>query len=220
MNGRRLATTFVGVGLLATLAAVTGCGVTNDPQAKEIPANQLPFGLAETTTSSTTLPPTTTPTLPATVALTVPPSTTVATYVQTLYFVADGHVRAVDRTIAQRPTLDTAIGLLAAGPTTADGLATADGVVLTTRVAPGLVLGAARIGGTAIVTVGAGYAALDPISQLVVTAQLVLTVTDLPGVGRVSYLLDGNPQPMWLPDGSQTDQSVAQDDYRSLLASP
>jgi hypothetical protein len=81
-----------------------------------------------------------------------------------------------------------------------------------------LVQGIDRSGGTAIVTVGPPYDALDPISQLLVTAQLVFTLTDLPGVGRVSYVEGGNPIPMWLADGSQTDQSISQDDYATLLA--
>ena len=201
------------LGTVAVLAVATGgCGVTNDPQAKEIPANQLPFGLAETTTSSTTLPPTTTVTVAPTVATTALPTTTVLSYEQTVFFVlAGGHVRAVERTIEQRPSLDTAISLLTNGPTGADG---SD---LSSLVTAGLVQDVRASGGTAVVTVGAVYDALDPISQLLATAQLVYTFTDLPGIGRVGYVEGGNPLPMWLPDGTQTAQTIARDDYNALV---
>ena len=196
----------------AFVVASGGCGVTNDPQAKEIPANQLPFGLAETTTSSTTLPPTTTVTVAPTVATTVLPTTTVPSYGQTVYLVATGgHVRAVERTIEQRPSLDTAVSLLVSGP------AGTDGSDVSSLVTPGLVQDVRASGGTAVVTVGAVFDALDPISQLLATAQLVYTLTALPGIGRVGYVEGGNPLPMWLPDGTQTAQTIARDDYSALV---
>ena len=212
-RGRRVGWATLALAALVPAAVAGGCGVTNDPQAKEIPGNQLPFGLAETTTSSTTVAPSTTSAPVTTVAVTAAPTTTVATFTQAVYFVVAGRVRSVTRAVTERPSPETAIALLNAGPGPGEG-------DLANVVVPGLVQKVDRSGGTAIVSVGGAYDALDPISQLLATAQLLFTLTDLPGIGRMTFVQDGVPLPMWSPDGTQVAQSVGQDDYPTLLAAP
>jgi hypothetical protein len=53
--------------------------------------------------------------------------------------------------------------------------------------------------------------------QVMAVAQVVCTLTNLPGVGQVKFTLDGEPADIPRPDGSQTSEPVSRFDYRVLL---
>jgi len=72
-------------------------------------------------------------------------------------------------------------------------------------------------GGVAIVQLGAKFPELPPSEQSLGIAQLVLTLTDRPGIGQVSFSLNGQPTDVPRADGSLDRGPLAHDDYRTLL---
>lgn len=71
--------------------------------------------------------------------------------------------------------------------------------------------------GVASVAIGAGFADIPANDQLLAVAQVVLTLTDLRGVGRVVFILADSPVAVPLPSGESTDEAVSRDDYVDLL---
>jgi spore germination protein GerM len=73
--------------------------------------------------------------------------------------------------------------------------------------------------GLATVELGPGFLDLVPAAQRVAVAQVVVTLTGLPGVGQVQLTLDGEPLSVPVADGSSVDEPVSRDDFAALLAS-
>lgn len=70
--------------------------------------------------------------------------------------------------------------------------------------------------GTATVDLAAEFGEVAPGDQVLALGQVVFTLTDLPGVGRVRFQINGDPVAVPLPDGTSTDDSVSRDDFNSL----
>lgn len=199
------------IAALAATAMTGACGVTRDKGVR--PIQQVPFGLAEPTTTSTSLAPPST--VPPTVATTAPAtSTTVPTELISLYYASGDRIRQERRPVPVPATgarLDPAATLrqLETGPTTPG---------LQNLLTPDLIGAVPVGGGRAQVAVTPAFQALSAPLQLAVVAQLVLTLTDRPGIGRVTFVdLTGQPVPVPRADGSVADD-VAFEDYRALLA--
>lgn len=62
----------------------------------------------------------------------------------------------------------------------------------------------------------ANFLEIAPGDQVLALGQIVLTLTGLPGVGRVRFEIDGESVATPLPDGTSTEDSVSREDYRSL----
>ena len=197
----------VAAALVAVGLATTGCGVTHDKAARAI---DLPFRVTDSTTTSTTEAP-----LPTTLATTTtaPKPTTTATTVPTevvaLYFAVGDRIRLTFRTVvlptsrARHEPLSI-VRELESPPVGLDTLVRSEVAnVVVDR-------------GRAIVALNPSFFALPPPPQLVIAAQLVLTLTDRPGIGRVGFV-DQDGQPVGVPraDGSLGDD-VAADDYVAL----
>ena len=71
--------------------------------------------------------------------------------------------------------------------------------------------------GVAHVDLTTDVAELGGDEQLHAVGQLVCTLTAQPGVGLVSFTLDGSPVDVPRADGSLTDRPVSRDDYGELL---
>ena len=76
--------------------------------------------------------------------------------------------------------------------------------------------------GTGFVTVdmaGEAFQRIDPADQRSAIGQLVLTLTERPGIGQVRFTLDGEPMRVPRRDGLQSEpgESVSRLDYQSLL---
>ena len=81
------------------------------------------------------------------------------------------------------------------------------------------VVGEVRLNaGVAHVDVLPSISTLGGDEQLLAVAQLVCTLTGLPGVGLVAFTLDGSPVAVPRGDGSLTNGPVSRDDYDDLLA--
>lgn len=73
--------------------------------------------------------------------------------------------------------------------------------------------------GVAAVDVSRAFESVGGPEELLATAQLVLTVTAVPGVDAVRLLLDGVPSRLPMPGGSLVTEPVVRASYLELLAS-
>jgi hypothetical protein len=218
MTLRRLAA------ILAVTAAGAGplwaCSLAVDDSFEFIPADEIPAGLDQTTTTTTTT--TTIPTAPTPVEPTVP-ATTVPAPVQTapveIYFV-------LGLQQLQRQTLQLSfpveplqvLAQLADGPP-----ADQSSIGLRTAVRPNLTNAFDNPDGTATIDLrGSVLNRTPPREQDLAIAQLVLTVTRLPGVGQVRFTLDGEPIAIPVPPSlnmSEPGQPLSYSMFSGLLTS-
>jgi spore germination protein GerM len=204
------------LGAVALSLTVAACGVPSDKQYSAIQHGDIPFGIADTTTTSTTttLPPVTT----------VPPvtTTTLPTDAVTLYFISDNKLLPVPRPLTKPVGLDQVVAALQKGPDEKDlpaGLRTA----VPDKSISGVNVG----GGVAKVdlapsfitpTPGAAQPPITPADQSLAFGQIVLTLTSRPGIGQVLFTVQGQPVLPILGDGSQaaTAGPVSADSYAGL----
>lgn len=79
------------------------------------------------------------------------------------------------------------------------------------------VVGVTVARGVAAVSLAPEFAEIPASDQVLAVAQLVFTLTDLRGVGRVRFLVDDVQVAVPLPTGESTDESVSRDEYVALL---
>ena len=184
--------------IAASCMALVACGVPTTGSPEAVPEGEVPEALrdsAETTVPSS-------------------PSETPQEQV-TIWFARDDQLVAAVHRIPDQPTIVSVVAELLQGPTDNDrerGLRTAIadpeaiGEVTTAR-------------GTAFVELTSSFAELPASDQVVAIAQVVLTATDLRGIGRVRFLLGGEDVAVPLPDGTTSTDAVSRDDYLALTAS-
>lgn len=184
----------------ATLvAAMSGCGVGPQEQARPVDDADVPFGLLDPEVS--------------------PPLTTAPT--GTLVRI---HLVAEDDTLVpvERRTADTdladMVALLVGGPSDEETQLGLRSVLASAGDAPDL-LGAVELArGVATVDLDEAFAELASDAQLLAIGQIVLTLTDRPGVGQVSFTLAGSPVDVPRGDGTTASGTVTRGDYRDLAA--
>ncbi len=194
---------------LFTLVAVA-CSVVDDGKVERI---QPQFGVDDTLPSSTLGSTTTTQLVTTTTGL-----ETTTTLVQTddvrLYFVASGQLTPALRPLASPVTLNQIVAALQKGPPEDDS-----GAGLRTIVPSNIEIRVSTDGsGVAFVSLPEGFFELVPVTndQRLVIAQLVLTITQRPGVGQVTF-----NQAVPLPSGQvrPAGQQLTFSDYQSLTDS-
>lgn len=82
---------------------------------------------------------------------------------------------------------------------------------------PEVVEGVAVSRGIATVAISPGFTDIPAGDQVLAVAQLVLTLTDLRGIGRVTFTVAETAIAVPLPNGESTDQAVSRDDYLELV---
>ena len=122
-------------------------------------------------------------------------------------------VRPVRR-LAVEATLDSAIEALRAGPLFSD---TGDGL-RSAIPAPDMIDSAAVQSGTATISLASSFLTLPGNEQTLAIAQIVYTVTNLPGVGLVEFRLNDQLLSVPTADGRPSRGALSRDDYVSLLA--
>jgi spore germination protein GerM len=80
-----------------------------------------------------------------------------------------------------------------------------------------VLVGAESAGGTATVQLSSGFLEIPPGDQVLALGQVVLTLTDLRGVGRVRFEINGEAVATPLPDGTSTAAPVARDDFSEVV---
>jgi spore germination protein GerM len=84
----------------------------------------------------------------------------------------------------------------------------------------GLVSDRGASGGVARVDLAAEFSELSPNDQILALAQVVCTLTSLPGIGQVRFTQDGAPVEVLRGDNSLADEPVSRADYQRLLPAP
>ena len=206
---------------IATLVAagvlVVACGVPRVSDFEQIEDDQIPYGLAETTTTrppttttSTTRPPQTTTTLPQIT------TTTLALQDVRLYFLTGLQLVPIQRSLAAPATASQVLAALVEGPPSGQlgvGLRTAlpatDDIVVTLE------------RGVATVDLPAGYVDQIPATeQRRAIAQIVLTLSVLPRASLVVFQQAGEALavPRGRGDLSEPGEPVTFEDYEPLLS--
>lgn len=126
-----------------------------------------------------------------------------------VYYLRNGELEAVNRSLADEATLAQLVTVLAEGPSeaeTASGLRSAlpvggaTGNVTTAR-------------GTATVDLAEAFTLAGQEDQAAAIAQLVYTLTARPGIGRVAFTLDGEVVEVPRGDGTLTTDALTRDDF-------
>jgi spore germination protein GerM len=184
--------------LLVLAVLVPACGVSAQAEDHELRADDVPYDLlAAPTTTTTTAPPPTTTTLP---------------WRSNVWFVRDSNVVPVPRQLLEQPDVPTLLRQLVAGPRSTDPstLRTAlNSDVRVTAMPPS--------GGVLALDLDPSFADLPGTEQVFALAQLVYTVTEVPGVGRITFRTAGADLAVPLPDGQLVERSVSRDDFAALV---
>ncbi len=75
----------------------------------------------------------------------------------------------------------------------------------------------ATTNGTANIDLNGDFSQISPTDQLLAIAQIVCTLTSLPGIGQVHFTQQGRSVDIPRADSSLTSKSVSRDDYKPLL---
>lgn len=183
---------------VAALVAA-GCGIPPDDRATLAQPGSVPYDLLGEGPSATA-------------------TTQLATQTEkaTLFMVQGERLAPVQRELPAPVSVEAVLQALAAGPTTTEvqlGLRTA-------LLAPGLMRSGGVSGGIATIDLGQPFTEIAGRDQIVALAQIVSTVTGLPGVGRARFTLDGQPVGVLRGDGAVTTETVSRDDYATLAPVP
>lgn len=176
------------------LVACAGCAVPAEHEAQVADDKSVPFALLA-------------PDAPPL----VPPATAARTEDVALCFVRESKLAVVERALDAPVGLRDAVTALTEPPAGTAGLRSALG---DTSIVGDVQLGA----GIASVDLRQAISTLGGDDQLLAVAQIVCTLTARPGVGQVSFTLEGAPVNVPRGDGSLVAAPVSRDDYARLLA--
>jgi hypothetical protein len=198
-HARRLAPLLVAVLALLGPAA---CGIPPDKGATLAQPGDVPFDLLDASAPSTST------------AVTTGPST--PTVRATIFLVQGDRLAAAGRELPAPVSAQSVLESLVSGPTDSEvalGLRTA-------LLADDLIRSVGVVGGIATVDLGPAFAEIGGRDQILALAQIVSTLTGLPGVGRVTFTLGGSQVGVPRGDGAITTGSVSRDDYAPLAPVP
>ena len=119
--------------------------------------------------------------------------------------------RGVARPVAASPALSDVLAALAAGPSRDE-----QRLGLTSALPPNQVASARRTRDTAEVDLRASFADVRSRDQMFAIGQLVFTITERPGIGRVVFTLAGDSIEIPRGDGSLTTDPLTRDDYEQI----
>lgn len=201
-----------GLALVGAFVGLGGCGVSTDEGFSAIAEEEIPFGLAETSSSTTGTSTTTTVSEPPTSL--VPSTTTTEPPVEgvILYFATENGLVDVFRYLERPVDFDAVVTALVAGPQPGETAAKARSIIGRDDIKQIDIRG-----GVATVALVEGFSNLPVQEQRLAVAQLVLTLTDRPGIGQVLFTVAGQPVDVPRADGSLARTTVSEDDYKPLL---
>ena len=185
--------------VLAVLLVAVGCGGL-EAQDRDHPlaAGEVPYDLLEGPTTSTTVaPPTTTSTLP---------------WRTNLWYIGGDRLVPAPRQLRDQPEVEQVLRLLLRGPSEEDLS------LVRSALDPGdaLVVGPPTDGQLTI-DLASDFGRRSPSEQVLGLGQLVFTVTEVPGVGRVVFRINGTGLAVPLPNGQLAQRPVSRDDYAVLV---
>lgn len=181
--------------LLVVIAVLSGCALRSQSEATPIDRENIPFGLLDTTTSSTP---------DAT-------STTAAAGPLNVFFIRADRLAQVDRSVAGGPTLDNALSALQSQPTTEE-----EAAGLRNAIPPGQLQSFSQENDLVTVNLSQDFSEVSGAEQTRALAQIVFTVTAVPGIAQVRFFLAGNAVEVPRGDGTLTAAPVTRTDYANL----
>lgn len=181
--------------ILLLLVSLTACGVPISDQAESV--REVPFGLLDPDASE-----------PEEVA------TPAEGPLVQIYLVDPSGLSLVpvERRLTEA-ALSSVLQSLLLGPNRAER----DQGLISAFADPTAVSSVDLVGGVASVDLTQQFTILDGPTQRLAIAQIVVTLTSRPGVGRVSFTLQGQPIDIPRGDGTLAAGSVSRDNYRELL---
>ncbi len=181
--------------MCALVVLAAGCAVPAQDEAQTARDEAVPFALLD-------------PRAPPI----VPPAPGPSSEPVALCFVRDDRLVIVSDDLAAPVDLRAPLDALAVPPPDAGPL------LRTALTEPSIVRDVRLLGGIARVDLLSQVSALPADEQLLAVAQIVCTLTARPGVGQVSFTLEGARLAVPKGDGSLVNSPVARDDYAGLLA--
>jgi spore germination protein GerM len=180
------------------VALLVSCGVPSDPTAHLVPQGAVPDALDPSATL---------PLVPAQRQRTI-----------NLWFVRDDQLVRVRHTVPASTSPEMVIDALLAGPADVERRDSLRSAIPDSAAIEGVTFSR----GEAHVGLSEGFAEIPAADQLLAVSQLVLTLTDMRGVGAVNFNVDGAPTSVPLPGGGSSSEPVSRDDYidQSTTASP
>jgi spore germination protein GerM len=181
---------------LAVLAVVLGasvlasCGVSSQDRATRIEPDDVPFGLLED--------------LPTTTAVDAGRTTAV-------YLLSSDQLVPVDRQVPSGATLDDLLGQVITGPTEVE-----QSLGITTAVPAGTLASVDTSRGIAEVDLTSAFGDIRSREQIFALGQIVYTLTGQPGIGGVSFTVEGEDVTVPLSDGTTSDDPLSRDDFEAI----
>ena len=190
---RRTVSLLVAVALAVLVAA---CGISGEAEPREVAADDVPFGLLDSNTT-TTAP--------------FPPETGVP--VQVFLVNSESRLVGVNRIVAEANAFGVMQGLLQ--PVTEEESAAG----LTNNIPEDTTLLGVDEGsepGTVVVNLSEEFFTIQGPVQIAAVAQVVWTVTDLPGVSGVRFAFEGEIRPVPRGDGETTSDPLGRPSFFDL----
>jgi spore germination protein GerM len=170
------------------------CGVPTQGAAHVAPDKDVPSGLLDSTTSTTSTAASSNPLTKVTICL-----------AQSV-----GPLKAVSSNVILPATINEILQALAMPPTETEKI-----LGLETAVSTGIT-GTVQ-GGIARVSLNSDFATGSAADQLTAVSQIVCTLTARPGIGQVQFAMNGKAIDVPRGDGSTTASPVSRDDYPELM---
>jgi spore germination protein GerM len=207
--------------VVALMVVLVACGIPDNGQVSSIQDKDLrQLGDTIPATSTSTTPPTTID--PTTTSTTlVDTATTIALEEVTLYFISGGQLKGYPRSLATPISTNTVLSALQEGKPSGDPGVGIRSAVPTREQA--LLKVTEDNSGVATIELPPGFFdQIPPEDQLLAIGQLVLTITEVGGIGQVLFVQGGLPTGVPRRSGGLTDgtEPVARRDYQDLLNTP
>jgi spore germination protein GerM len=189
---RRLCTSVLRFARLTTpllTVVLVACGVPRDSTARLVPNGAVPEALDPSAS--------------------VPPTSVERQRTINVWFLRDSQLVRVRHTVPASTTQQMVIDTLLAGPTDVERRDSLRSAIPDSAAVGPVVFSR----GDANVRLSPAFAAIPTGDQLLAVSQLVLTLTDMRGVGRVTFTVDGQPVSVPLPGGGSSSEPVTRDDY-------
>jgi len=170
----------------------SACGVPIEQSAEPISADDLPVGLRPTDS-----------TIPAALADQEPID---------IWLVRDDRLAATRHRVDPPVTPQVALAELLSGPSEAEQNRSLRSAIPDAEV----VLAVEVLRGVAIVDLAPTFSEIPASDQVLAVGQIVMTLTDLRGVGRVRFVVDEVDIAVPLPTGDASEGGVSRDDYLDL----
>lgn len=190
----------------ALVLGSTGCSLPVDDNARPLGPDKIPAEIMATTTiqsvgtSSTTV-------------STVEPTATAPSNVYRAWFIDGEKLTPVALHLVLSVTALEMVNQLLAGPSKKLD----DEGTLRSAIPARAVISASARAGVALVDLDPTFSVIPAPDQILALGQLVLSLTELPGVGQVRFTIAGEPAQVPRADGSQSDGPVTREDLLPLV---